>query len=176
MSAIFAFTDLSFALLPTIIIWRLQLPFSRRLGLCLLMAGSIFGFICCIMRMVTAARGSLYAAADGMLWAGLEQCLVIILGSAPTLPALRQVNFVGWISASFSSITNRSLFTSAKTQSKKTTHRRTGGSTSERSSSDAIKPAEPYEIGIADRGMEASTTTYHASSNGAYKMSNLSMV
>lgn len=27
-----------------------------------------------------------------MLWAGLEQCVVITLGSAPTLPALRQLD------------------------------------------------------------------------------------
>lgn len=55
------------------------------------------------MRIVTAHRSNLYQTSMGMLWAGLEQCLVITLGSAPTLPALRQVK-LGFIRSFGSSL------------------------------------------------------------------------
>lgn len=67
------------------------MPLRRRLGLCILMAGSLFSMVACVMRIVTAHQSNLYQTSMGMLWAGLEQCLVIILGSAPTLPPLRQI-------------------------------------------------------------------------------------
>jgi len=156
--SIFAFTDLSFVLFPIMIIWKLNMPFSRRVGLCILMAGSIFCLIACIMRMVTDAPQSLYSSADGILWAGLEQCLVIILGSAPPLAAIRKLDFVDWISKSLSSVASGSLFTSMKTRQKKSTGG-LGDSGSEKGSSEAI-----------NHTIEATTTIYQSSSKGTYKM------
>lgn len=79
------------------------MPLARRLGLCILLAGSLFSMVGCVMRIVTAHRTNIYQTSMGMLWAGLEQCLVISLGSAPTLPALRQVK-LGFIRSFGSSL------------------------------------------------------------------------
>lgn len=87
----FALTDLTFVLFPILIIRTLNMPLQRRIGLCILMTGSIFSMVACIMRIVTAHQSNLYQTAMGMLWAGLEQCLVITLGSAATLPPLRRL-------------------------------------------------------------------------------------
>lgn len=67
------------------------MPLARRLDLCIFLAGSFFSIVGCVMRMVTVHRTNIYQTSMGMLWAGLEQCLIITLGSAPKLPALRQV-------------------------------------------------------------------------------------
>jgi hypothetical protein len=151
------------------IIWKLNMPFARRIGLCILMAGSIFCLIACVMRIVTDAHQSLYTSADGILWAGLEQCLVIILGSAPPLAAIRKLDFVDWISKSLSSVASGSLFASMKTRQKKSTGG-LGDSGSEKSNSRAIKPSGWYERANSDRTIEATTTIYQSSSNGTYKM------
>lgn len=67
------------------------MPFRRQLGLCILLAGAVFSMATYIMRIITAQQEtSITQTSMGMLWAGLEQCLVITLGAAPTLPALRQ--------------------------------------------------------------------------------------
>lgn len=91
--SVFALTDLTFVLFPILIIGKLNMPLQRRLGLCVLMAGSLFSMVACVMRIITSHETSLYQTSLGMLWAGLEQCVVITLGSAPTLPALRQLDF-----------------------------------------------------------------------------------
>jgi hypothetical protein len=177
MLAIFAFTDLSFVIAPIFIIWWLHMPISRRLGLCVLMAGSIFCLVACVMRILTATNQSLYTSADGMLWAGLEQCLVIILGSAPPLAALRQLDFVNRITASLPSIEMSSLFTSLKSYGRRTSDETGGRRGSDRNSSDAINSAPgPYDCTPSDRGIKTATTIYQTTSNGVHKMSDLSFV
>jgi hypothetical protein len=158
------------------IIWQLNMPFSRRLGLCILMTGSIFCLVACIMRIITAAHQNLYTSAEGMLWAGLEQCLVIMLGSAPPLAALRNLDLVNKISASLSSIAKTSLFASLKTHGRKSTDRRGGANGSGQSSSDAIKPAGPYERAPSDHDIKAVTTIKQTTTNGVYKMNDLNLV
>ncbi|KAL1850212.1 hypothetical protein Daus18300_013012 [Diaporthe australafricana] len=103
--SVFALTDLTFVLFPILIIGNLNMPLQRRLGLCALMAGSLFSMVACVMRIVTAHESTIHETALGMLWAGLEQCLVIILGSAPTLPALRQMN-LGFLRSFGTSLTS----------------------------------------------------------------------
>lgn len=145
------------------------MPSGRRIGLCILMAGSIFCLIACVMRIVTDAHQSLYTSAYGILWAGLEQCLVIILGSAPPLAAIRKLDFVDWISKSLSSVASGSLFTSRKTRQKKSAGG-LGDSGSEKSSGEVIKPSDWRERDNSDRTIEATTTIYQSSSRGTYKV------
>ncbi|CAG8953373.1 hypothetical protein HYFRA_00010118 [Hymenoscyphus fraxineus] len=165
--SIFAFTDFSFMLFPIIIIWKLNMPSGRRIGLCILMAGSIFCLVACIMRIVTDAHQSLYTSAYGILWAGLEQCLVIILGSAPPLAAIRKLDFVDWISKSLSSASG-SLFTSLKTR-QKMSNGAIGENCTEKSSGEIIKPSGSHKRASSDRTIEATTTIYQSSSIGTYK-------
>ncbi|KAI0193429.1 hypothetical protein F4808DRAFT_358254 [Astrocystis sublimbata] len=88
---IFALTDLTFVLFPVIIIWKLNMPLRRKMGLCVLLAGSIATVVLCVMRITTIPHGTLEKARQGVLWNSLEQSLVIILGSVPTLPAFRKI-------------------------------------------------------------------------------------
>ncbi|KAM7188989.1 hypothetical protein V8F33_010323 [Rhypophila sp. PSN 637] len=106
--SVYAFTDLTYALFPVMIIWRLKLPLHRRLGLCILMAGSLFSMGACIMRIVISHDLTLHQSAVGMLWALLEQCLVIALGSAPILASTRRLEIVKSWTASIASLVDRS--------------------------------------------------------------------
>lgn len=69
------------------------MPLRRKIGLCIVLAGSIFSLATCVMRIITAREENLYQTAWGILWASVEQSLVVILGSVPTLPALRKLEF-----------------------------------------------------------------------------------
>ncbi|KAM7183334.1 integral membrane protein [Naviculisporaceae sp. PSN 640] len=112
--SVYAFTDLTFVLFPVLIIWKLNLPLHRRLGLCVLMAGSLFSMGACIMRIVISHDLTLHQSAVGMLWALLEQCLVIALGSAPILASIRRLDIVKSWSASLASLVDRSPLVSLR--------------------------------------------------------------
>lgn len=159
-TAIFALTDLTFALFPILIIWKLKMPFRRRLGLCILLAGSVFSMAACIMRIVTAHQSNLYHTSLGMLWAGLEQCLVITLGTAPTLPALRQtkLQFLRTIGSSLASLVDLKSHWKRGRGSKPSDQ----GSPSESSSGDEKAPANTViceRVPPADVDIEAARWT-----------------
>ncbi|KAM7192749.1 hypothetical protein V8F33_008210 [Rhypophila sp. PSN 637] len=88
--SVYAFTNLTYALFPVMIISKLKLPLHRRLGLCILMAGSLFSMGACIMRIVISHDLTLHQSAVGMLWALLEHCLV----SAPILASTRRLEII----------------------------------------------------------------------------------
>ena len=108
--AIFALTDLTFVLFPVLIIWKLNMRLHRKIGLCILLAGSVFSVATCVMRVATAREQNLFRTAWGMLWASIEQSMVVILGSVPTLPVIRKLefSFIRNFSASLASLKGRS--------------------------------------------------------------------
>ncbi|CAI6099036.1 unnamed protein product [Clonostachys chloroleuca] len=103
---IFAQTDLTFVLFPIITIWKLNMALRRKIGLCFLMAGSLFGMVSCIMRILTFRTATFSQSAEGVLWNSIEQSLVVILGSMPLLPAIQklQIGFLSNISSSLFSL------------------------------------------------------------------------
>lgn len=137
-----AFTDLTYVLFPVMIIWKLNMPLHRRLGLCVLMAGSIFSMVACIMRIITSHDQTLHQSALGMLWALLEQGLVIALGSAPVLASVRRLDIVKSWSASIASLVDRrsGLFSSRSRGS-------SGKGGSKNSGRGFPKRSKSYELG-----------------------------
>ncbi|KAI1274579.1 hypothetical protein F5Y07DRAFT_410194 [Xylaria sp. FL0933] len=97
--ALFTFADLTYVLFPVIIIWRLNMSFHRKLALILLICTSLLTAAASITKAWSTPTVSAdltepqYASSFGALWSDVEQTLVIILGSVPTLCAAAQVNF-----------------------------------------------------------------------------------
>lgn len=167
--SVFALTDLTFVLFPILIIGNLKMPLARRLGLCILLAGSLFSMVGCVMRIVTAHRTNIYQTSMGMLWAGLEQCLVITLGSAPTLPALRQVK-LGFIRNFGSSLAS---LVDLRSHWKRGHGSKSGGqgSASGRSSGDEKAPSNVViceRVRPTDVDVEAARQTLPASDRNLY--------
>lgn len=81
------------------IIWRLNMPTQRKVGLVLLMAGSLLTAAMSIVKTVLAQRASVasadaqYTASLEVLWCTLEETMVIIMGCIPTLRAITKLNF-----------------------------------------------------------------------------------
>jgi hypothetical protein len=94
----YTFSDLTYVLLPVMIIWNLHMDLHRRLGLILLMSVSLFTMAMSIMKTLVAQGSSKdtvdvqYNASLAVLWAGLEQTCVIIMGCVPPLRALLRLD------------------------------------------------------------------------------------
>ncbi|PQE06889.1 integral membrane protein [Rutstroemia sp. NJR-2017a BVV2] len=110
--SMYTFSDLTYVLFPVIIIWRLKMPLSRRIGLILLMCVSLFTMTMSLLK-VMVVQGSSHASTDvqyqaslGVLWSGMEQTCVIIMGCVPTLRSITNLEIPGLsaISSSLSSL------------------------------------------------------------------------
>lgn len=88
-TALFAISDLTYVLFPTMIIWKLKMPRARRLALCSIMALSLVTMVAAILKgLITLGLHEFtlpFRPNDGFLWSGIEQTLVIIMGTLPTL-------------------------------------------------------------------------------------------
>ncbi|RYP66870.1 hypothetical protein DL769_005902 [Monosporascus sp. CRB-8-3] len=96
--SIYTFADVSYVLLPVLIIWRLKMALHRRLGLIVLMAMSLFTATMSILKTYTihwqgnpAVTDPLYRNSLQVLWANMEQTCVIIMGCVPTLRAIVKI-------------------------------------------------------------------------------------
>ncbi|KJZ74376.1 hypothetical protein HIM_06186 [Hirsutella minnesotensis 3608] len=103
--SLYTFADLTYVLFPVIIIWRLNMPTHRKIGLIIIMMASIFTMAMSIMKLVNLhwqgggdsnMADALDAAYLLVLYAGLEQTCVIIMGCIPSLRGLRELNFCCW--------------------------------------------------------------------------------
>lgn len=93
-AAAFTISDLTYVLFPVIIIWDLHMPLRRRVGLALLMCLSLITAVASIMKTVLTPNAEAatkpdaqYNASFAVLWSGVEQTLVIILGCIAPLRA-----------------------------------------------------------------------------------------
>ncbi|KAI1339294.1 hypothetical protein F5Y15DRAFT_383879 [Xylariaceae sp. FL0016] len=95
--SLFTFSDLTYVLFPVRIIWTLNMPMRRKLGLCTLMALSLITMGISILKATYIksadlnSADALYNASLTTLWANLEQCLVIIMGCIPPLQPIRNM-------------------------------------------------------------------------------------
>ncbi|KAF7540718.1 hypothetical protein G7054_g1179 [Neopestalotiopsis clavispora] len=92
-----AISDLAFAIIPVIFVWNLQLPTRKKLALIALLSGSLIAFLATLSKIIFSTmqiRGETGKTdgptSGGILWitSGIEQGLVIILGSVPALGPL----------------------------------------------------------------------------------------
>ncbi|GAP92081.1 putative integral membrane protein [Rosellinia necatrix] len=93
IGALFAFGDLTYVLFPIIVVWKLNMPFHRKLGLCLLLSVSLITMGISIAKAATAANttATFYNSTLGLLFAGLEQTFVIMMGCVPPLSSLKKL-------------------------------------------------------------------------------------
>lgn len=72
------------------------MPTRRKIGLVALLAGSLCTAAVSILKTTTAQSSNVdaqYKASLGVLWSGLEETLVIIMGCVPTLRSLTKLEF-----------------------------------------------------------------------------------
>jgi hypothetical protein len=93
IGALFAFGDLVYVLAPVLVVWKLNMPFHQKLGLCILLSLSILTMGISIAKSVnaTSSAGSLYGNTIGLFFANVEQNFVIILGCAPPLSSVTKL-------------------------------------------------------------------------------------
>ncbi|KAJ8123866.1 hypothetical protein ONZ43_g281 [Nemania bipapillata] len=85
----FAFSDLSYVFLPVFIIWRLNMPLRRKIGLAIVLSLSFISFVGSVMKPVTASLAKdQYQSSLVIIWSNLEQTLVIMISCVPALRAL----------------------------------------------------------------------------------------
>ncbi|CAG9950389.1 unnamed protein product [Clonostachys rosea f. rosea IK726] len=93
IGALFAFGDLVYVLAPVLVVWKLNMPFRQKLGLCILLSLSLVTMGISIAKSVhaTSSAGSLYGNTLGLFFAIVEQTIVIILGCAPPLSSVTKL-------------------------------------------------------------------------------------
>ncbi|KAM4056181.1 integral membrane protein [Hirsutella rhossiliensis] len=95
--SLFTFSDLTYVLFPIMIIFKLNMPLRRKLGLAGLMAASLFTMVASIMKTVTsqassASEGDLqYRGTMAIFWSAFEQSFVIIMTCIPPLRSAKQL-------------------------------------------------------------------------------------
>ncbi|KAI5920339.1 hypothetical protein F4810DRAFT_441963 [Camillea tinctor] len=97
--SLYTISDITYVLFPVIIIWRLNMPTRRKVGLVLLLAGSLFTAAISILKTTVAQGGGAHYITDvqyegslAIIWSTLEEALVIIMGSIPALRAITKLN------------------------------------------------------------------------------------
>ncbi|RYP46672.1 hypothetical protein DL768_007160 [Monosporascus sp. mg162] len=95
----YAISDLTFVLFPTVIIWKLNMPFRRKIGLLTLMAASLFTMTAAIVKVgvclntPASMTDTTYNAGHIQIWTCIEQDMVIMMGCVPPLRAIMQMEF-----------------------------------------------------------------------------------
>lgn len=93
LEALFAFGDLVYVLAPVLVVWKLHMPFRRKLGLCILLSFSLvtLGFSIAKSVNATSSAGTIYGNTLGLFFASVEQTFVIALGCVPPLSSVTKL-------------------------------------------------------------------------------------
>ncbi|KAH7308400.1 hypothetical protein B0I35DRAFT_360525 [Stachybotrys elegans] len=101
--ALFTWADLTYVLLPVIFIWKLQMGLPKRIGLMAVLLISLITVAASILKATRVQNVSSelsepqYAASIATLLSGMEQTLVMLLGSIPAACAVSKLH-VGFFS------------------------------------------------------------------------------
>ncbi|KAI1088257.1 hypothetical protein F5B19DRAFT_432609 [Rostrohypoxylon terebratum] len=114
IGALCAFGDLVYVLVPVLIVWKLNMPFHRKLSLCILLSFSLItmGFSIAKSVYATGSDGTLYEYTLGVVFAVVEQNFVITLGCVPPLRSITRLKLPPSIQDMTSSV--RQLFSSSR--------------------------------------------------------------
>ncbi|KAH7384631.1 hypothetical protein BKA66DRAFT_81944 [Pyrenochaeta sp. MPI-SDFR-AT-0127] len=138
----FALGDLCYVVGPVIVVWKLNMPFRRKLGIIILLALSLFTMGCSIAKAAFAESGissqqdKQYISSLALMWSVTEQTFVIMMGCAPPLSSVTKLKLPLLPSLTASM---KRLVSSRGTDSK--------GSSGLEKSGDGIY----YELGVAGR-------------------------
>ncbi|KAI0893749.1 hypothetical protein F4806DRAFT_504126 [Annulohypoxylon nitens] len=113
--SVYALADLTFVIVPVVIVWKLNMTLSRRLGLISLISFSLVTCAMSIIKGVSAHNQQTgpdpgYPASLSLLWAILEQGCVILLGNLIPLRALLKIEIpiLNSIASSMATLLGRS--------------------------------------------------------------------
>ncbi|XDG08334.1 hypothetical protein ABKA04_007949 [Annulohypoxylon sp. FPYF3050] len=119
--SVYALADLTFVIVPVVIVWKLNMTLSRRLGLISLISFSLVTCAMSIIKGVSAHNQQTgpdpgYPASLSLLWAILEQGCVILLGNLIPLRALLKIEIpiLNSITSSMATLLGRSSRSSKK--------------------------------------------------------------
>ncbi|KAL2043495.1 hypothetical protein N7G274_003802 [Stereocaulon virgatum] len=98
LQSMFTFSDLTYVLIPVVLIWDLNMAIRHKLGLISVMSFGLFTMVASIMKTLTSQSSaktadSEYNASIAVLWSAVEQSLVIIMGCVPPLRAVTKIQF-----------------------------------------------------------------------------------
>lgn len=102
LTALFTVSDLTYVLFPILIIFKLNMPMRRKVGLAIMMSMSLVTVVASIMKTLTSQGYSpddeevQYEASIAILWSALEQTLVILMSCIPPLRAAAKVK-IPWL-------------------------------------------------------------------------------
>ncbi|KAI0421902.1 hypothetical protein F5X98DRAFT_389170 [Xylaria grammica] len=83
--SVLALADLTYALFPVMIIWKLEMRTRRKVGLSIVMGLSLITVAASILKVVTIPTATSGNAALSEIATGTEQAIVIIMGCIPAL-------------------------------------------------------------------------------------------
>jgi hypothetical protein len=152
----YAFTDLTFSVLPVIMVWKLHLPFRRKLGLIIVLSLGMVTLAAALTKIAivvittfntsSGGGGTNYFQGIVYLTSSIEQAMVIIMGCTPVYPALAALDLgrLRSVSSSLVSVLRRkrsnSNFSSEKYDSYSHSAHQEGGLISKAPGS-SVKPA-----------------------------------
>ncbi|KAK7917920.1 hypothetical protein PG985_009794 [Apiospora marii] len=97
--SLYTLSDIVFVFWPVLIVWKLQMPLGRKIGLIIMLAGSLVTAVISIQKTVIAQGGphyttdAQYHSSLGVLWSVLEENFVIIMGCVPTLHGMAKLDY-----------------------------------------------------------------------------------
>ncbi|MCJ1311799.1 hypothetical protein MMC25_005472 [Agyrium rufum] len=96
--AIFTLSDLTFVLIPVIIVYNLNMSWRNKFGLIIVLSLGLFTMVASIMKLLgvqgtSESKDPTYDTTTPLLWATVEQSLVIIMGNIPPLRAFPRHEF-----------------------------------------------------------------------------------
>jgi len=158
----FTFSDLTYVLFPVLIIWNLHMPTRQKVGLVLLMCLSLVTAVASIMKTVTTPRADAgpkpdaqYTASIAVLWSGVEQTLVIILGCIAPLRAkfiqIMRTHF-GWIGAGLVGIVTGSKGTKDRSERGAYGRQSSSGAQWTGNSTNRLGTGHHYDVEVERRG------------------------
>ncbi|KAK6844450.1 hypothetical protein PG995_014560 [Apiospora arundinis] len=109
--SLYTLSDIVYVFWPVFMVWKLQMPTRRKVGLIMMLAGSLVTAALSIQK-TTIVQGGPHYSSDaqyhsslGVLWSILEEDFVIIMGCVPTLHGMAKLDypFLSNLSSSISS-------------------------------------------------------------------------
>ncbi|KAI1174881.1 hypothetical protein F4777DRAFT_579473 [Nemania sp. FL0916] len=117
LQSLFALSDLTYVLFPVLIIFKLNMPLRRKIGLAALLAMSLLTLVASVLKLATLqappqeSEDVQYNASIAVVWSTIESSFVIIMASIPPLRPIVALD-VPWIRSITSSFKN--LFSTSK--------------------------------------------------------------
>jgi hypothetical protein len=157
LQVLYAFTDLTFALFPVMIVWKLKMPLHRKISLAFVLALGLITLAAAITKVAiivittfdtpTGGGGTNYFQGIIYLTSCIEQCMVIIMGCIPVFQSITKLH-IGKIGSIYSSLTSLVL------------RRKRSHSDFSTEKSDTYHPTDNQEFELVPKGAKSAGSEY----------------